>query len=246
MPSFPNGDSEDSDGMRGRWPTPCATLDAPRAGRCWERSDDETLRTMVLEQYSLGQMAKQLGRAQGAIVARLHYIGLADRGGVYLPHIVAQQRGTSSTNKPIVEKTMSQNLNYLITLLQKGYTTIAVRYREHANTYTFKVPQKVADELKVGDWVVVPSGADGVAVARVAEVHSRPQIDPSAPYTYRWIVQRVDRSAYDDQDQREKAAIKQLEDAERLRAQREALDALLGAMGDRETFLALLNGPDRA
>lgn len=95
---------------------------------------------------------------------------------------------------------------HLLTLLQEGYTTIEVTFeaffrddkgaiQAHGKTYTYKA--KMTENIQKGDAVVVDSPSSGLCVVHVVNVHKVPKIDLDAPWTYKWIVQKVDRSKYD-------------------------------------------------
>jgi len=74
----------------------------------------------------------------------------------------------------------------------------------------------------------------------VAEVHKTPQIDVKQPLALKWVVQRVDFTAYNDQTDREAEAIEKLQNAERAEAQRKAIETLLGSVENRDEILKLI------
>lgn len=61
--------------------------------------------------------------------------------------------------------------------------------------YAYKV--LLIDAVQVGDSVVVPHHRDGLAVATVVAVDIAPQIDVESDIEYKWIVQKVDKTRYD-------------------------------------------------
>lgn len=139
------------------------------------------------------------------------------------------------------------NFQHLIALLQKGYTTVAVQFfnadtgdTRSSDRYTYKVPQALADTLKEGDLLVVPA-RKAFAVVKVVEIHAEPQINVKEPLALKWVVQKVDTAAYEDQTAREAEAVQKIEVAERRKAQEEALQTLLGSPEDREAFLQLIS-----
>lgn len=102
---------------------------------------------------------------------------------------------------------------HLLALLQEGYTTIEVTFKSDdrreerrpwdegearqqraPKRYTYKA--KLADKVEVGDSVVVDSPSNGMVVVDVVAVHATPKIDLDAPFTYKWIVQKVDAEGY--------------------------------------------------
>lgn len=61
----------------------------------------------------------------------------------------------------------------------------------------------MSDNVKVGDTVAVIVGKEMLLVS-VAEVHDLPQIDLDADFDYKWIVQKIDTTAYDKMAENEK------------------------------------------
>lgn len=208
-------------------------------GTSWSTNDLNVLRSMFHNLLTVKEMARQLGRTDLAIEMKLSYLGLdlnmRDEAQKFFP----------SKHYAVLPQTKKErtyvNMNHLITLLQKGYTTCEVSFRDRSTepTYTYKVSTKLG--LKVDDQVVV-YGKDNMQIAFVRTVHDEPQIDVKAPYAIKWIVCRVERADYDDQVKRETEAVKMLEQAERKQAQEQALEALLGNV-NREELMKLINGP---
>ncbi len=94
---------------------------------------------------------------------------------------------------------------HLLALLQTGFTTIQVEFVEgevKLNTeqryikkqYTYKA--RLDDNLVVDDYAVVMSPTRGLALVQVKQVDKVPKIDVDAPWTYKWIVQKVDLASY--------------------------------------------------
>lgn len=127
---------------------------------------------------------------------------------------------------PQPPKEKSVNYMMMITLLQVGYTTIEVefdeRYHRYAEppekTYTYKT----RDKCQPGDKFVVLV-SEKLCIVTVTAVHDSPRIDPAAPFVYKWTVQKVDRSAYDDHVAKEKEAAEIMARGERLKAQQDML-----------------------
>lgn len=223
---------------------------APRSGTSWTKQEDAQLALMFRNHYSISQMAKELGRTTLGIEYRLNNSGITTRKpGTWGDLSTSARNHDQASTKKSTEKApniMHTELQHLIALLQKNYTTVNVRFHTNGTAYTYKVPNSVAATLAEGDQVVVPTGdGDGgvnLKVAHVIEVHAEPQIDVSKPLALRWVVQKVDRAAYDDQTKREKEAIEFIERSRRKQAQQEALQTLLGTVEDRAAFLQLING----
>lgn len=117
------------------------------------------------------------------------------------------------------------NYMQMITLLQVGYTTINVEFASTGRAYTYKTRDKCAP----GDTFVVESPI-GLQCVTVVEVHPSPLIDPNAPFAYKWTVQKVDRTAYDEHVALENEAVKLLRQAERDKAKNAMLDQLRDSM----------------
>ena len=126
---------------------------------------------------------------------------------------------------------------HLLALMQSGFTTIEVIFdgptdfevqrvgdmrarRLGQKTYTYKA--RLSDGIKEGDHVVVDSPSRGLTLVTVVAVHSTPKIDLDAPFTYKWIVQKVDRTAYDTTMEQEAEFAQAMLEVERVR-QREVL-----------------------
>jgi len=128
---------------------------------------------------------------------------------------------------------------HLFALLDQSYVTISVEFDRTARTekrdmvrpneerlaerhqrYTYKAPKDAG--IAVDDAVVVESPSNGLCIVRVVEVHQTPQIDLDAPFEYKWIVQKVDRTGYDERVARERKFADMMLEVERTR-QREQL-----------------------
>lgn len=108
---------------------------------------------------------------------------------------------------------MSQlNHNHILSLLQTGFTTVGVTFEvnmdadsdptlrtrnrnQRVKDYTYKALE--SDNLQVGDLVVVDSPSEGLVIVQVTRVDSKPKIDLDVPFSYKWIVQKIDRTRYD-------------------------------------------------
>lgn len=125
---------------------------------------------------------------------------------------------------------MNQNIkhNHLLSLLQVGFTTLNISFdiegdyedaRQRASnrntkrqTYTYKAP--IDDNIKAGDLVVVESPQKGLVIVIVDSVDETPRIDLDAPFPYKWIVQKIDRTRYDTfaaQEENFRAALVEVE-----------------------------------
>jgi hypothetical protein len=204
-------------------------------GNLWSDQDIRTLHAFVREGKPVHYIMRALGRTERSIKLKMEELGLygADISVVEV-----------TEPKYVVNKEkVTVNLHHLITLAQKGYTTIDVVFRGEgggeSRKYTYKVNEATAKTLLKDDLVVVEA-AKHMKVAHVKEVHAEPQIDVKLPFALGWVVQKVDRAPYDQQMENEEKAVKMLEQGERKKAQKEALDTLLGSV-DREEFMRLMN-----
>lgn len=95
--------------------------------------------------------------------------------------------------------------------------------------YSYKVPKEM--ELKVGDFVVVPS-ADTIAFARVEVVDEIPSLDFTKDVTYKWIIDKVNFDHYNELVKAENEFQRKMEAVQRMRVQQEAVKTM------REQFLS--------
>lgn len=98
--------------------------------------------------------------------------------------------------------------------------TPSARWTPEVRKYTYKAD--LADNLQQGDAVVVESPKAGLVIARVVAVDPTPRIDVDADFDYKWIVQKVDRTAYDKRNMGEREFQDTLQEVERVK-QREIL-----------------------
>lgn len=116
------------------------------------------------------------------------------------------------------------NHMHMLSLIQSGFTTIAVTYPGERRTYTYKA--KVSDGVRVGDTVVVDSPNSGLTLVEVVEVHTSPRIDLTATFKYKWIVQKVDRSGYDALLEQEAKFTEAMVEIERVKQRQEMRNAI--------------------
>lgn len=148
------------------------------------------------------------------------------------------------TLQPVVpENTM--NNSKLLDLLQTNFTTVHVGLGNAS--YTYKAHKSL--ELKAGDEVVVDTPR-GTKVAAVLHVDETPQIDANAPFEYKWIVCKVDRTAYEQQLKEDREFLDSLDKVERMREAetrlnqyRDALPEGSAARLEFENAVAKLQGP---
>ena len=112
------------------------------------------------------------------------------------------------------------NHNHILSLMQTGFITIGVRFLGGDKEYTYKALE--SEGVQVGDEVIIDSPREGMKIVMVTRVDSKPQIDLSSPFPYKWIVQKVCRARYDDLLRQEQEFKDALVEVERVR-QREVL-----------------------
>lgn len=120
--------------------------------------------------------------------------------------------------------------NHVLDLLQTNYTTVEVSfpsYQSSPRTYTYKVPLDAG--IQVGDNCVVLV-RDELKVVKIEVIHAQPSIDTSSAINYKWIVSKVDRTAYDAQREKEQQFLKLMQDMERARVRDSLAEALLRDM----------------
>jgi hypothetical protein len=110
---------------------------------------------------------------------------------------------------------------HLMGLLQDMMTTAQVVFSGTERQYTYKVPK--AWNLQAGQSVVVDSPHNGLTTAVVVSVDKTPRLDENASFVYKWAVQKVDRSWYDEQLAREQLFLEQLDEVERQHKRQETL-----------------------
>lgn len=127
---------------------------------------------------------------------------------------------------------------HLIALLQEGYTTIQVVFnddvRGRSKPYTYKAPLSAG--VEVGDRVVVDSPSKGLVVVEVVGTDKAPRIDLDADFTYKWIVQKVELKAYEEQLEREAKAMDALQEVDL-----DTVKALADLLGPNEDFDGLVS-----
>lgn len=201
--------------------------DFPRnIGKPWDLEE----RSRLVDLYNKGtnpeRIAHLLRRSVYTIeyqIDKIMYCGqrrfLEDYHSCILPSDWANEQQKQTTK----ETTMSKP-NHLISLLQNDFTTVEVLFPNSNSSYTYKVPLSMVQEgLKPLDMVVVPARS-GFSVATVYTIHDSPQIDLDAPFEYRWIVQKVDTTAYDTRILREREFTESMKAIEKEKRKAEALE----------------------
>lgn len=122
-----------------------------------------------------------------------------------------------------------KNMNHLVSLLQEGYTTVGVVFgnvfdgQATSRVYTYKSHVECIE----GDLVIVPPSVNTKlpSIATVVRVDDEPDLNFESGIEYKWLIARVDTSAYDKIVENEKKMVKVLRDGERAKQRRALLDA---------------------
>lgn len=201
-------------------------------GTYWTDEQDAQLENLWWNHtLSLPSIAQKLGRTVVSIESRLRKHGIDPEGS---------RNRELVTSQPETKDPMMTDFQHLLALLQHGYTTVDVCFPENpGQRYTYKIPSKMAEGLEPKHYLVVPSRNE-FKLVQVVEVHPTPRIDVKKPLALKWVVQRVDFTAYNDQTSREAEAIEKLQVAERAAAQKKALEVLLGSVENRDEILKLI------
>lgn len=127
--------------------------------------------------------------------------------------------------------------NHILSLLQTGFITIGVTFEADLRRsdaidrarnrnrqeveYDYKALE--SDQIKLGDLVVVDSPNTGLTIVEVTRVDKKPRINLDAPFPYKWIVQKIDRTRYDEVLQQEEDFKEALVEVERAKKREEVV-----------------------
>lgn len=132
------------------------------------------------------------------------------------------------------------NRNNILSSLQPGVITVEVAIPGAPRFYTYKALE--AWGLEPGDEVVVPARGMFV-VGTVAEVNQHFKADLNVPFQYKWIVQKVDFTKYNNLTEADSDFVCVMEEA-RAKAERDAmLEVVLKdvADADRARMMEMVN-----
>jgi len=137
--------------------------------------------------------------------------------------------------------------SHILSLIQNDYTTVGVAYKEGGNIYTFKALK--ADNIIPGDLVIIPSsfGDWGYTIGRVSTVDETAEIDTNAPFTYKWLVGKVDLTRYAGILEVEKRFERHILNMQKQNTRRQMQEQILASYPEgskeRRDFELLLNSP---
>jgi len=131
--------------------------------------------------------------------------------------------------KPTEEKEMQ---NHLVELLAKNFYTIGISFEHSSKVYTYKVALDI--ELEVDDKVIVDitSGLTIVNVIRVDKDASG--IDLTMDVKYKFIVQKLDTTQYDELCEKDKSIGKVIAQGAAERARRELIESYTGNLNEEQ------------
>lgn len=124
--------------------------------------------------------------------------------------------------------------------MQEGFTTIRVKFEGTQRLYTYKA--LLEDKVKEGDYVVVDTPSAGLQLCEVHHVDRVPNIDVDADFDYKWIVQKVDRSKYDERIEREEQFHLAMQEVEREKKRAELRQHFLADIGEDSVAKRILEG----
>jgi hypothetical protein len=158
------------------------------------------------------------------------------------------KRELAKFDQPQPQRRTGMNYSSAVFLINKNVRAIKVTYDKQdpgkapASEYTFKT---LDPAIAKDDFVVVPTDTrHGLTVVKVSQVDVDIDLD-DAITQYKWIVARVDRSAYDQTLLDEAQAVKVIRLAEFNKKRSDLREGMLGASMDEIKALpiAALNGP---
>lgn len=122
-------------------------------------------------------------------------------------------------------------INHMIALLQTGYTTIKVQLGGPTGSlYTYKAPLGLIE----GDQVVVEMPGGHMRVLDVVKVDETPQIDVDSDIDYKWVVQKVDKTQYNELLAKEEEAKQLIIQQEMAKKRKELVEEHLGALAPKK------------
>ncbi len=137
---------------------------------------------------------------------------------------------------------MNQDLHYL----QRPFITVGAVFEDdisiseilndsetaeyHGHCYTFKA--EVDSGLAVGDYAVVHA-QNALKIVKIVQVHAAPAIDINAKFEYKWVIQKIDFSAFKARHSEQKQ-IHEMLNALEIAERREALMDRLNKMSDKD------------
>lgn len=128
---------------------------------------------------------------------------------------------------------MKTKTSTLLDLLNPNLRTISVKFRDTngqaiGRCYTYKT---LDDSIVVGDAVVVDAPHGGFVVVNVVEVHETAMMSAEDGINYKWIVCKVDATAYYDQLATDEANRAELERMQRIAQKAKAAEKLRKELG---------------
>ena len=122
----------------------------------------------------------------------------------------------------------------MVNCLYEGLKVIQVKFLSSSKSYNYKT----FEDFEIGDFCVVKSPHDGYVVVEVVGVDCTLLEENTR---YKWIVQRVDDSAFIEQNEKENIAIREISKLMLDRQRKKSADEIKELIGDKETALIAAN-----
>lgn len=131
------------------------------------------------------------------------------------------------------------NTSTLASILLESCKTIGVVFSGNSKTYTYKT----TTQFEVGDFAIVPSPAISLGeiakprVVEVVRVDVVPDLNPSATYDYKWVIQKVNFAAYNQLVSLENTVSEELRLLEQQSLRKKTKEVLIESLGITPTKL---------
>ena len=131
---------------------------------------------------------------------------------------------------------MSMKTHNIAALLMESCKTVSVTFEVNLKNSTAYVYKTVLD-LEFGDSVVV-NVSGKLKIATVTEIHKVPRLDMDSQLEYKWIIQKVDTTKYDELLKLESEFQDTLMEIVQQDLREKAIDMLRVKLGSENTNLA--------
>lgn len=158
------------------------------------------------------------------------------------------REGAIVHNDPNEERNTNMTTNYsaIAALLSDdvvgygcSFTALTKTGKATSKVYVFK---GLRDSYEAEDCVVVP-GASDYAVAYIVEANL--ELDFDSTLVYKWVIDKVDFTAYDDIIEQEESAIDKIKSAKKRKGREEIKEALLADVADDIPVLTFTSSEEK-
>jgi len=139
---------------------------------------------------------------------------------------------TAVENRLQEEKEMQ---NHMVELLLENFYTIGIRFNNSAKVYTYKVAKDI--ELLADEDQVIVATTSGFEIVNVTRVDEGMNIDLSSDIKYKFIVQKLDRTQYDELCDKDKNVAGVIAKGAAEAKRKELVEAFTGALDDTQVKL---------